>query len=147
MRKQIIITIIIALCVGALGFAGGWYKFIKAPQIKAQKEIKAQQEQMQQMTRHGEVQDLTGNTLTIDIDKSGNKETGKQKYRINEFTSIQIGMQFVNQPGDPIDLTHWFQKGDYVDLLVKDGQAVLIHRDLRSGEELPIEQLTEESKE
>ncbi len=138
MRKQIIITVIIALLVGIIGFTGGWYKFIKAPELKAQKEVKAQQEQMEQMTRHGEVKEVTENTITIDIEKSGNKETGKQKYQANEYTSIQIGMQFVNQPGKLINLTQWFKKGDYVNMLVKDGQAVLIHRDLRNGEQ-PIE--------
>lgn len=142
MKKQIIITVIIALLVGIIGFVGGWYKFIKAPELKAQKEVKAQQEQMEQMTRHGEVKEVTENTITIDIDKSGSKETGKQKYRGNEYTSIQIGMQFANQPGELLDLTQWFKKGDYVNMLVKDQQAVLIHRDLRNGEQPLIEDET-----
>lgn len=147
MKKQIIITVIIALLVGALGFTGGWYKFVKAPELKAQKEVKMQQKQMEQMTRHGEVTEISENTITVEIDKSGNKETGKQKYRTNEYTAIQIGMQFVNQPGEPGNLTQWFKKGDYVDLLVKDGQAVLIHRSLRSGEQPPVAETTETTEE
>lgn len=142
LRKQIIFIVIVAVLAGTLGFAGGWYKFVKAPVLKVQKETRLQQEEMQKMTRHGEITGLTGNGLTLLIDKSGDGKKGEQKYRTNEYTSIQVGMQFVNKSGEPADLTQYFKKGDYVDLLVKDGQAVLIHREARKDDPNATEQPT-----
>ncbi len=57
------------------------------------------------------------------------------KYRINEYTQVQIGMGFVNRPGEKVDLTKWFREGELVNLLVSDGQAVLVYRELRSEEQ------------
>lgn len=58
-------------------------------------------------------------------------------YRVNEYTSIQVGMGFVNKSNEKADLTKWFQKGDEIDLLVRSGQAMAMHRELRPGEQAP----------
>jgi len=93
------------------------------------------------MTWHGEIIKLSYNSVTVKVDKSGGEERGKTvKYHINNHSNIQIGMSYVGQPGQKLNLTQYFKVGDYADLLVKDGQAVLIHRDLRSGEVVAIPQ-------
>jgi hypothetical protein len=69
------------------------------------------------------------------VDKGGGDLGKTVTLRTNEYTSVQVGMDFVNRPGQKLDLTEHFKVGDYVDVLVKDGQALALHRDFRPSEE------------
>lgn len=139
MRRGIIALIIIASFVAGLaaGFGGGYYRYIVEPQKKAQELAKKQQEELNKMVRHGIVVAVKLDEITVRVTK-GHADVGKTiTYRTNEYTTIQVGMSFVNKPGEKNDLSKWFQKGDRVDLLVKNGQAMALHRELRPGEQAP----------
>lgn len=58
---------------------------------------------------------------------AGNVREANPGLSTSEYTSIQVGMGFVNKPGEKTDLTKWFNSGDTLDTLVKDGQALALH--------------------
>ncbi|WP_025775147.1 hypothetical protein [Neomoorella thermoacetica] len=45
-------------------------------------------------------------------------------------------MNFVDKPGQNADLTKYFKAGDTINALVKDGQALALHREARPGEQV-----------
>lgn len=122
--------LIVAITMLLFGYGIGWFQYVKYPQLKSIRDVRMQQEEINKMTRHGELVEVKADSIVVKTD-----EEGTASYRINQYSSIQLGMSFVSQPGTKPDLTHFFNKGDFVDLLVKGGQAVLIHRDLRNGED------------
>lgn len=132
-------VVLCIFCFG-LGFGSGWfgarYHYVVAPQKKVQEEAKKRQEELNKMVRRGRVVSVEPDAITVKVEKGG--EAGKSvTYRTNEYTSVQVGMDFVNQPGQKVDLTKHFRPGDYADLLVKDGQCLALHRDFRP-EERPV---------
>lgn len=136
-RKSILAVILIAsLLIGATaGFGGGYYKYVRAPRVKAQELAKKQQEELNKMVRHGEAKEVKPDAITIEVTKGGGDVGQTITVTTNEYTSVQVGMGFVNKPGEKTDLTKWFKPGDRVDALVKDGQAVALHRELRPDEQ------------
>lgn len=139
MRKwAVVLTIIVSLLVGAAGgFGGAYYHYVVGPQKKAQEMAKRQQEELNRMVRHGEVVAVEPEKVIVHVTKAQVDQGKTKTYLISEYTSVQIGMNFVNKPGEKTDLTKWFQKGDEIDLLVKDDQAMAVHRELRPGEQVP----------
>ncbi|WP_134642972.1 hypothetical protein [Ammonifex thiophilus] len=89
------------------------------------------------MVRHGEVQEVRPDSLKVKVEKGGGDVGKEVTARTTEFTSVQVGMGFVNRPGEKVDLTRYFRPGDRVDMLYRDGQALALHRDLRPGEQEP----------
>lgn len=139
LKKSVLVIIVIAsLLVGfAGGFGGGYYKFVHAPKVEAQEAAKKQQEELNKMVRHGEVVSVEPDKLTMKVEKGGGDIGKTITAKVTEYTSAQIGMGFVNKPGEKLDLTKWFKQGDSVDMLYKDGQAMALHRELRQGEQEP----------
>lgn len=139
MRRGIIaLIIIVSFAIGLeAGFGGGYYHYVVGPQKKAQEMAKKQQEELNKMARHGEVVDVKPEQITVHVTKAQLEQGKTVTYRTNKYTSVQIGMGFVNKPNEKTDLTKWFQKGDQVDLLVKNGQVMAMHRELRPGEQVP----------
>jgi hypothetical protein len=135
--KKLMLAVIFVLTLG-LGFGGGfyagYYKYVKQPQIVAQEQAKKQQAELNKMVRHGEVLDVKPDEVTVKVQKGGGDIGKTITATINQYTSVQIGMNFVNKPDEVTDLTKYFQKGDSIDMLYKDGQAMALHRDLRPGE-------------
>lgn len=130
------ITVILILLVGiGLGCGISYYKYTVVPQAKAKRAVEKAQEEVQQMVRHGKLITAKPNTLTMKVDKGGGDIGKTVALRTSEYTSVQVGMDFVNRPGQKLDLTEHFKVGDYVDVLVKDGQALALHRDFRPGEQ------------
>ncbi|MGQ9513343.1 hypothetical protein [Thermodesulfitimonas sp.] len=131
----------VALCIFCLGlsFGLGWfgarYHYVVAPQKKVQEEAKKRQKELDKMVRHGKITSVEPDAVTLKVEKGGGDVGKTITLRTNEYTSVQVGMGFVNQPGRKLDLTQHFKAGDYVDALVKDGQALALHRDLRPGEQ------------
>jgi hypothetical protein len=129
----------VVLCVFCLGLGFGWlgarYTYTVLPEKKAREEAEKRQKELDKMVRRGKVVSVEPDALTIKVEKSGGDVGKTVTLRTNEYTSIQVGMGFVNQPGQKADLTKHFKAGDYVDVLVKDGQALALHRDFRPGEE------------
>jgi len=121
-------VLVIAIMIFAAGYGAGWFQYVKYPQILTVREARQQHEELQKMTRYGEVVEVKPNAITI---KSG-KDEGT--YTINDYTNIQISSNYVSKAGVSSDLTKYFKKGDQVDLLAKNGVAVLIHRDFRTAE-------------
>lgn len=137
-RSVLAVIIIVSLLAGfASGFGGGYYKYVYAPQKKAQEVAKKQQEELNKMVRRGEVVSVEPDKLTVKVEKGGGDIGKAITVRTNEYTSVQVGMNFVSEPDKKTDLTQWFKAGDYVDMLVKDGQVLALHRELRPGEQEP----------
>lgn len=134
MKKQILIGVLILIFGVGIGFSGGWFKFVKWPEQQAQKLAQEQQERMNEMVRSGETTSVQADAISVKVEKGGGDIGQTVKYRVNEFTKIQVGSGFVNNAGEKADLTQWFKEGEYVNLMVNDGQAVLIHRELRPKE-------------
>ncbi|WP_434577049.1 hypothetical protein [Thermoanaerobacterium thermosaccharolyticum] len=135
--KKLVLVLAFILTLG-LGFGGGfyagYYKYVKQPQIAAQEQAKKQQEELNKMVRHGEVTDVKPDEITVKVQKGGGDIGKTITATINQYTSVQIGMNFVNKPDETTDLTKYFKKGDSIDMIYKDGQAMALHRDLRPGE-------------
>lgn len=132
----------VALCVFCLGFGSGWlgarYSYAVLPEKKAKEEAEKQQKELDKMVRRGRIASVEPAVLTVKVEKGGGDVGKTIALRTNEYTSVQVGMDFVNQPGRKLDLTQHFKAGDYVDALVKDGQALALHRDFRPGEQQPV---------
>lgn len=138
MRKSILTLIIAGAFIAgtAAGFGGGYYKYVAAPRKQAVEMAKKQQEEMNKMVRHGTVTAVEPDKLTLKVEKGGGDIGQTITLATNEYTSIQVGMGFVNKPGEKTDLTKWFKAGDTIDALVKDGQALALHREPRPGEQV-----------
>jgi hypothetical protein len=137
MRKGILALIVVAAFIAgaAAGFGGGYYKYVAAPKKQAVEMAKKQQEEMNKMVRHGTLTAVEPDKLTLKVEKGGGDIGQTITLATNEYTSIQVGMGFVNKPGEKADLTKWLKAGDTIDALVKDGQALALHREPRPGEE------------
>ncbi|KYH31564.1 hypothetical protein [Neomoorella mulderi] len=138
MRKNILALIIAGAFIAgaAAGFGGGYYKYVAAPRKQAVEMAKKQQEEMNKMVRHGTITAVEPDKLTLKVEKGGGDIGQTITLATNEFTSIQVGMNFVDKPGQKADLTKWFKAGDTIDALVKDGQALALHREPRPGEQV-----------
>lgn len=136
MSKKIAAGIVILVFVAGLagGFFAGHYKYVTLPQKQAEEAAKKQQEQLERMVRRGVIVDITPETLTVKVEEGARDEGKTVTYRVNEYSTVQIGMNFVSQPGKKTDLTKFFKKGDYVDLMVDGKQAVVVHREIRPEE-------------
>ncbi|MGB9661688.1 MAG: hypothetical protein ACPL5F_06660 [Moorellaceae bacterium] len=73
---------------------------------------------------------VTGNMREVNPDLSTSK-----------YISIQVCMGFVNKSEEKANFTRWFTSGDTIDALVKDGQALALHRESRPGEQAKQEQI------
>lgn len=67
--------------------------------------------------------------MTVKVEKSGDPAIVGQviTVQLDERTSYQEGMGFLNLMGEEIDATRYLKPGMKVDLLVKDGKAVAVH--------------------
>ena len=140
--RQTITTIILWVCCLAVGFGGGWYgayqKHVAAPERAARELAQQQQAELDRMVRRGKAVAVKPDALTVEV-KEGGGDLGKTiTVRANEYTAVQIAMNFVNQPGEKTDLSKWFRAGDQVDLMVKEGQILAVHRESRPGEQPPL---------
>lgn len=108
--------------------------YVGWPTHQAEKAAQAEKEKMEQMVRSGEVREVQSEAITIEVESGGADIGETRKYRINEYSKVQIGMGFIDKPGEKTDLAQWFKEGDYVNLMVDNGQAVVIHRELRPEE-------------
>ena len=131
-KKYVIITIILIVLAGVLGYFIGYQQ--GQPTMGYQELIEEHQREIEELKRAGEVVEVTPERMTIKV-KEGQDDVGETiSVRTNRYTNIQIGMSFVNRPGIKTDLTKYFKPGDYVYMLTEDGQAFLIYRDLRPDE-------------
>jgi len=149
LRKLFLVLIVIgSLLIGSGGgFGIAHYYYIYKPQKEAQEMAKKQQEELNKMVRHGEVITVEPDAIEMKVEKGGGDVGKVIKVRTSEYTSVQVGMGFVNEPGKKTDLTKWFRKGDYVDALVKDGRLLAIHRELRPDEQGPLAEQGQEQGE
>ena len=131
-KKHVVAGLLLILFAGVLGYFIGYQQ--GQPAREHQKLIEEHQRKIEELERAGEVVEVAPEKITIKVEK-GQDDVGKTiSVRTNEYTNIQIGMSFVNRPGDKTDLTEYFKPGDYVHMLMEDGQAFLIYRELRPGE-------------
>ncbi|CEP67153.1 Uncharacterized [Moorella glycerini] len=146
MRKGILALIIAGAFIfgAAAGLGGGYYKYVAAPRKQAVEMAKKQQEEMNKMVRHGTLTAVEPDKLTLKVEKGGGDIGQVISLTTNEYTSIQVGMGFVNKPGEKADLTKWFKAGDTIDALVKDGQALALHREPRPGEQVQQGQVSDQ---
>lgn len=137
LRKLFLVLIVIgSLLVGSGGgFGAAYYHYVYGPQKKAQEIAKKQQEELNKMVRHGEAVEVRPDAIKIKVEKGGGDIGKTITARTTEYTSVQVGMNFVSRPGEKPDLTKWFKAGDSVDVLYKDGQALALHRELRPDEQ------------
>lgn len=136
MGKKTTVIVALFLLIGAgLGYLGNWYNY-KALQAKAINIIEMQEETTNKMTRMGKVVEVDADSVTVEIEKSGeSKDINKKiKYNASQYTKIQIGMEFAGKQGQKNNLREYLNPGEYVNLLVKDDQIALIQREFRSDE-------------
>ncbi|QGP94137.1 hypothetical protein MGLY_35620 (plasmid) [Neomoorella glycerini] len=131
MRKGILTLIIVAaFVIGAITGAGGmYYGKIVLPMRKAEAMARQQREEFDRMIRRGEVTGVKPGELTVKVEKSGDPAiVGRViTVQLDERTSYQEGMGFLNLMGEEIDATRYLKPGMKVDLLVKDGKALAVH--------------------
>jgi hypothetical protein len=137
LRKSILAVIVIVSLLAGLagGFGLSYYKFVRAPKVKASETAQKQQEEMNKMVRHGEIVSIEPDKLTMKVEKGGGDIGQTITASVNEHTSVQIGMGFVSKPNEKVDLMKWFANGDRASVLYKDGQALALHREPRPGEQ------------
>ncbi|MEW6226473.1 MAG: hypothetical protein AB1700_00030 [Bacillota bacterium] len=139
---RVVGTVVLCLFCFGLGFGSGWlgarYSYTVLPEKKVREEAEKRQKELDKMVRRGRIASVEPDVLTVKVEKGGGDVGKTIALRTNEYTSVQIGMDFVNQPGRKLDLTQYFKAGDYVDALVKDGQALALHREFSPGERQPV---------
>lgn len=149
MRKEITVSVtsvmlvvgLIAFCLGVgAGWYGAWYQYVKRPMVIQQQENEKQRQEMEKMTRRGEVRKVSGNSITVNV-TAGGADVGKTlTYAVTPTTRVQVGSQIIGGGdigGSPVDVTKYISPGDFVHLMVKDGQIVSMYRALRPGESSP----------
>lgn len=126
MALLITVTFIIGAAAGA--FIHHYY-FITKPQNIAAAAAKKQQAELDQMLRHGVVQAVKPNQLTIKVTSAGDKDQeGKPiTVDINTNTYVQNGSHTISKPGQAVDLTQYLKAGMKVDVLVKDNIALAVN--------------------
>jgi archaellum component FlaF (FlaF/FlaG flagellin family) len=146
LRKEITVSVttamlvvgLIAFCIGVgAGWYSAWHQYIKRPMVMQQKEMEKQQQEMEKMTRRGDVKKVSQNSITINV-TAGGEDVGKTlTYAITSTTRVQIGTMIMggDMSGPAVDVSKYILPGDFVHLMVKDGQAVSMYRALRPGEE------------
>jgi hypothetical protein len=126
------------LLVGAaLGFGGGWWAYVRVPKARMEAAAREQQEMLQRMARHGEVLEVRPDAVTVRVERGGGDVGRTIEATVGPLTTVQIGMSFVDKPGEKIDLTEWFRPGDAVDMIYREGRALALRRELRPGEQAP----------
>lgn len=104
---------------------------------KMQEASAKQMEEMNKSVRRGTVASVASDGISIRV-VGGGGDIGKTvAFKTTEYTNIQIGMKFINKPGEKTDLTKWFKVEDSVNVLVKDDRILALHRELRPGEKEP----------
>ena len=132
MRKPLLIfAIAISLLVGAvLGAGGMYYASQVVPEKKAQEVARQQQEELNRMLRQGEIVEVQPEEVTVKVNDGGGNIGETVTVTTNEYTSVQVGMAFMNKPGEKTNLTEWFAVGDHIDMLVEDGQALALYQEV-----------------
>lgn len=133
-NKSVLIAGGLLLGLG-IGFLAGWFQFSKLPQAEIEKIAAKQEKEMQDMTSAGELVAVTPGKVKIAV--SEGKATGKSiEVKVGDHTGVQIGTTFFNIPGEKPDLTQFFEIGDDVHIMSKDGHLILIHRNPKPQEQL-----------
>lgn len=128
--KKTLIVASLSLVIGlGCGVLGHWYFTDHLPQIKLKKEAIEHQAKLNQMVRSGEVLAVKKDELTIKVENNADEElNGKEiTVKTNPDTSIQEGMDFLSEPGEPFDLTSKLKVGMTVDLMVEGDTALAVH--------------------
>jgi uncharacterized protein YneF (UPF0154 family) len=134
-KSLAVVAIIVSLLVGAVFGAGGmYYVKIVAPEKQLQKIAQEEKEKVDEMVRRGEITKITPDSIEIKVEAGGGDIGESISLRTNEYTTLQVGMGFVNESGGKADITEWFTEGDYVNVIASDGQALALHREARPGE-------------
>lgn len=132
---------LIAFCLGVgAGWYGAWYQYVKRPVVLHQQEMEKQQQEIEKMTRRGEVKKVSENSITVNVTAGGDDVGKTLTYAVTSTTRVQVGSQIVGGGdigGSPVDVTKYISPGDFVHLMVKDGQIVSMYRALRTGESAP----------
>lgn len=98
---------------------------------------KKQSEEMKKLVRTGKVISVSPEEIKMKVEKGGGDIGKTIALRTTEYTNVQIGMAFVNRPGDKTNLKAWFKNGDNINALVKDDRILVIQREIRPGEKKP----------
>ncbi|MFX4261199.1 hypothetical protein ACOBQJ_03245 [Pelotomaculum propionicicum] len=127
--KKTIITSILIFVVGVLIGACGLYLAREVIPVRNAKMIaQEQQKELDSMVRQGIAEEITADTIKV------NTGSDVISLRTNQYTTVQVGMTMVSAKGQKTDLTKYFKAGENIDLLVKEDQALAIHRALRPDE-------------
>lgn len=132
MRKPLLIfATIFSLLIGVILGAGGMYYASQVvPEKKAQEVARQQQEKLNRMLRQGEIVKVKPDEVTVKVNDGGGDIGETVTVITNEYTSVQVGMAFMNKPGEKTNLTEWFAVGDHIDMLVEDGQALALYQEV-----------------
>ncbi len=132
MRKPLLIfATIFSLLIGVILGAGGMYYASQVvPEKKAQEVARQQQEKLNRMLRQGEIVKVKPDEVTVKVNDGGGDIGETVTVITNEYTSVQVGMAFMNKPGEKTNLTEWFAVGAHIDMLVEDGQALALYQEV-----------------
>jgi hypothetical protein len=128
MKKIAVYLLVFAVGV-FLGGSGVYYAKIRAPEKKARDAAQKQMEQMQRMVRTGMVTDVAPDSVTLNIDKSGDESLIGRKltFKVDKMTTVQAGIDILNSPAEAVDLTKHLGPGITVDVLAEGEKALAVH--------------------
>lgn len=135
MRKKVLAAVaVFSVLAGiSLGVLGHWLFTEKLPRDRAMAVAKKQQEEMNRMMRSGEVTDVKPDGITLKVNRSGDPavEVGTElTLRVDAGTTVQEGMNMLKRPGQEVDVTRYVKRGMKVDVLERDGRALVVHWEL-----------------
>lgn len=140
MNKKLVFIVTGSILIGCLiGALGDHYYYINRPQKLAMDQAKKQQEQLNNMVRHGRIVEVRPEQLVMNVTKSGNgQDEGKNiTVSIDKRTNIQKGNELLSGPKmPPVDLTKELKPDMDIDVMVdKDNKAVAMYwePDLENG--------------
>ncbi|AEG58960.1 hypothetical protein [Desulforamulus ruminis] len=135
-KRYISYVVVLVLGIG-VGIGGYWYYTVKLPEQRAYKLAQEQSERFNSMVRTGKVLSIKEKEIALQVMKKGREDITDQnlieKIKVSDETIIQEGMDHIKPPGESFLLRDYIQEGMNVDLLVENGEALILHFDKRVG--------------
>lgn len=129
---QFVSVFLVGILIGSLGH---WYFSFKLPEVNAYKAAVEEQNKLNDMVHAGLVVEVNPKDILLQVAKGGGKEKHNEDGEVihvqfSDYTTIQEGMSFVKETGEELDLAQYVKPGQYVTLLIDDGDALALHYDI-----------------
>ena len=124
---QFLSVFLVGILIGSLGH---WYFSFKLPEVEAYKAAMEEQNRINDMVYTGFAVEVNAKDMLLQVSKEDKKENGEVIHvHFSDYTTIQEGMRLMKEPSEELDLTKYIRPGQYVTVMIDDGDALALHFD------------------